>query len=338
MTEKDNPRYARQRILTEIGEKGQIKLNEARALIVGCGALGSVIAEHLARAGLGGLRIVDRDTVEIENLQRQILYDERDIGNPKAISAEEKLSLINSEITIQGVVADLNPKTAPDIFADIDVVVDGTDNMQTRYLINDICVNRKIPWVYGGAVATYGMTMNIIPDETACLMCAFPQIPKAGSLPTCDTVGVLNTVPSIIASIEATEAMKIILGKKYSRDMIVYDVWNHNFQRIKLKRNLDCICCAHHEYEYLDTKTKETTTVLCGRNSVQVTPVIEGTVSLERLADRLKKIGDVKLGSVHLIFRTKDVEITVFSDGRGIVKGTDDQTLAKSIYAKYIGN
>jgi adenylyltransferase/sulfurtransferase len=338
MQQGDDLRYTRQTILNEIGEDGQEKIGRTRALIIGCGALGSVIANHFTRAGVGKLKIVDRDTVELENLQRQILYDENDIGSPKAISARERLNRINSKIEVEAVVADLNPNSADSIFEDVDIVLDGTDNMETRYLINDICVNKKIPWIYGGAVATYGMTMNIVPEETACLTCAFPQMPKAGSLPTCDTVGVLNMVPSIIASIEATEALKIMINKEYSRDLIVYNVWNHDFQRIKIKRNMDCKTCAHHNYEYLNARRKEVTTVLCGRNSVQITAASGGRISLESLAERLKKIGDVKLGSVHLIFRTQDVQITVFSDGRSIVKGTDDETQAKSIYAKYIGN
>lgn len=331
-------RYARQVILEEIGEAGQKKLIETRALIVGCGALGSVIADHLARAGIGNICLVDRDIVELENLQRQVLYDENDIGTPKAIAAAEKLKNINSEIEVKGHVKDFSPASAMKIAKNVHIVLDGTDNMQTRYLINDICIKEDIPWVYGGAVSTYGMTMNIIPKETACLSCAFPYMPKAGSLPTCDTVGVLNTVPSIIASIQTTEAIKIILNKDYSKDLLVYDVWNHDFKSIKIIRNSDCKSCGQDKYEYLDAQKMEATTILCGRNSVQITPASDAEVSLERLAARLEKAGDVKLSPVHLVFRTPDVEITIFSDGRGIVKGTDDKMQARSLYAKYIGN
>jgi adenylyltransferase/sulfurtransferase len=195
-----------------------------------------------------------------------------------------------------------------------------------------------IPWIYGGAVSTYGMSLNIVPKKTACLSCAFPFMPKAGSLPTCDTVGVINTVPSIIASIEVTEAIKIILEKEYSKDLIVYDVWNHDFKLIKIKRNDDCECCQKGNYKFLEAERLELTTVLCGRDSVQVTPNVEGKLSLESLAQRLKKAGEVKQSPVHLIFKAHDIDITIFSDGRAIIKGTEDETLAKSIYAKYIGN
>jgi adenylyltransferase/sulfurtransferase len=330
-------RYARQIILNEIGEDGQKKLNATRALVVGCGALGSAISDHLARAGVGFIRIVDRDIVEIENLQRQILFNEDDIGVPKAQAAYEKLKKINSKIEVEGIVKDLNPISYEQIVKDIDIILDGTDNMQTRYLINDISIKNEIPWVYGGAVSTYGMTMNIAPKKTPCLACAFPYMPKAGSLPTCDTAGVLNTIPSIIASIQATEAIKIILNKKYSKDLLVYDVWNHDFKLIKIKRNQECSSCGQLNFEYLNAEKTEVTSVLCGSNSVQITPASEGEISLERLAERLKKTGEVKLSSVHLVFKTEDVEITVFKDGRGIVKGTDDMLQAKSVYAKYVG-
>ena len=330
-------RYARQTILNEIGEGGQKKLGETRALIVGCGALGSVMADHLARAGVGSIRIVDRDIVEVENLQRQILFNEDDIGAPKAQAVSEKLKKINSDIKVEGIVKDLNPRSIKQIVNDIDIILDGTDNMETRYLINDICIKKEIPWIYGGAVSTYGMTLNIVPKETPCLVCAFPFMPKAGSLPTCDTVGVLNTVPSIIASIQVTEALKIILRKNYSKDLLVYDVWNHDFKLIKIKRNQECNCCGQSNFEYLDSQKTDVTTLLCGSNSVQITPASEGEISLERLAERLRKAGEVKLSSVHLVFKTTDVQITVFKDGRGIVKGTDDMLQAKSVYAKYVG-
>ncbi len=331
-------RYSRQTILKEMGEEGQESLRNSFAIIVGCGALGCVTAELLARAGIGKMRIVDRDIVELENLQRQILFDENDIGTPKAIAAVEKLRRINSELEFEAIVKDLNPTNIEKILETADIVLDGTDNMETRYLINDTCVKKGIPWVYGGAVSTYGMSLNVLPKKTACLVCAFPYMPRAGSLPTCDTVGVLNTVPSIIGSIQATEALKILMKKKFSRDLIIYDVWSHDFQSIKLKRNADCKCCAGHVFEYLSAEKAETVTILCGRNSVQITPATEPEVTLQDLATRLKKVGDVKLSPVHLIFETKDVVLHVFKDGRAIVKGTDNETLAKSIYAKYIGN
>jgi adenylyltransferase/sulfurtransferase len=331
-------RYSRQALLEQIGASGQERLGETKVLVVGCGALGSVISDHLARAGMGMLRIIDRDIVEIENLQRQILYTEEDVGRPKAQAAKERLRVINSEINVEGLVRDFTPKSAEEVLDGVDIVLDGTDNMQTRYLINDICIKNGIPWIYGGAVSTYGMTLNIVPQKTACLSCAFPYIPKAGSLPTCDTVGVINTVPSIIASIEATEAIKIILEKEYSKDLIIYDVWSHDFKRIKIGRSKECECCQNENFKFLAAEKQEVTTVLCGRDSVQVTPNVEGKVSLDHLAQRLRNAGEVKQSPVHIIFRTQDIDITIFSDGRAIVKGTEDETQAKSIYAKYIGN
>jgi adenylyltransferase/sulfurtransferase len=331
-------RYKRQSILDEIGDDGQNTLKKSSALIIGCGALGNVIADHLTRAGIGKIRIVDRDIVELENLQRQILFDETDIGKPKAIAAQEKLKKVNSEIEIEALLKDFNPNNAEKIFGETNIVLDGTDNMETRYLINDICVKKEIPWIYGGAVSTYGMSMNIVPQDTPCLVCAFPKIPKAGSLPTCDTVGVLNTVPSIIASIQVTEALKILLGKVYKRDLIIFDVWTQDFQAIKIRKTSDCNCCSNQNYLYLNSKKVEITTKLCGNNSVQINPGRETVVSFENLAERLKNVGDVKLSPVHMIFETQDAKITLFSDGRAIVKGTDDETKAKSIYAKYIGN
>lgn len=338
MSKEFENRYARQIILENIGKDGQNVLKNSHAAVVGCGALGTVIADHLTRAGIGKIKIIDRGIVELDNLQRQILFDESDIGAPKAAAAQEKLKKINSLVEIEGMVKDLNPTNAENILKNVDIVLDGTDNMETRYLLNDTCLKNEIPWVYGGAVSTYGMSMNIVPNETPCLVCAFPYMPRAGSLPTCDTVGVLNTVPSIIASIQTTEALKILLGKKYSQNLIVYDVWQHDFRSIKLKINENCKSCGEHDFEYLNAKKTENVMTLCGRNSVQITPAQDGEVSLERLAERLKKVGEVKLGSVHLVFESKDVSISVFKDGRAIVKGTDSETEAKSIFAKYIGN
>jgi molybdopterin/thiamine biosynthesis adenylyltransferase len=331
-------RYTRQSILEEIGEEGQKELKKSAITIVGCGGLGCIMAQHLTRAGIGKITIVDRDIVELENLQRQILFDEQDIGAPKATAAVEKLKKINSELEYKAFVNDLNPNNAEKILDNINIVLDGTDNMETRYLINDVCVKKKIPWVYGGVVSTYGMSMNILPEITACLVCAFPQMPKAGSLPTCDTVGILNTVPSIIGSIQVTEAIKILLKKKFSRGLIVYDVWSHDFQCITLRRNNDCTCCKDHNFEYLSEERTESTTILCGSNSIQITPGRETELSLQDLAERLKKVGDVKLSSIYLVFKTKDVIIHVFKDGRAIVKGTENVPMAKSIYAKYVGN
>jgi len=337
MTEKELHRYSRQVILPEIGAQGQKELGEARVLVVGCGALGSMSSEHLARAGVGHITIIDRDIVELENLQRQILFSEADIGKAKAAAAQEHLKAINSDIQVEGLVEDLNPRNAGGVIKDVDVVVDGTDNMETRYLINDVCVKDSIPWVYGGAVSTYGMSMNIIPEKSPCLICAFPHMPKPGSLPTCDTVGVVNTIPSIVASIQATEVIKILLRKECSKYLIILDIWSHDFQRIKIARKPDCPCCVNHDYQHMDAENMDLVTTLCGRDAVQISPVVGGDISLQQLAQRLEKVGTVRLGTSHLLFEGEDVAISIFPDGRAIVKGTDDISTAKSLYAKYIG-
>ena len=337
MLSEDLLRYSRQTILPEIGIEGQKRLGDARCLVVGCGALGSMSSEHLARAGVGHITIIDRDIVELENLQRQILFSEADIGKTKATAAQEHLKAINSKIEVEGLVEDLNPRNAGSIIQGMDVVVDGTDNMETRYLINDVCVKEKIPWVYGGAVSTYGMSMNIIPEDTACLICAFPHIPKPGSLPTCDTVGVVNTIPCIVASIQATEALKILLERDYSGHLLIFDVWSHDFEHIRIARKHDCPCCVKRTFDHLDTEQMDLVTTLCGRNAVQISPVRGDDISLEQLAERLQKVGRVELSPVHLMFEGDGVAISVFSDGRAIVKGTDDISTAKSLYAKYIG-
>lgn len=337
MQPQDKLRYSRQVILPEIGTKGQERLGEASVLVVGCGALGSMSSEHLARAGVGHITVIDRDLVELENLQRQILFSESDIGRTKAGTAQECLKAINSDIEVTGLVEDLNPRNAVRIIQGSDVVVDGTDNMETRYLINDVCVKEKIPWVYGGAVSTYGMSMNIVPDETPCFICAFPHIPNPGSLPTCDTVGVVNTIPSIVASIQTTEALKILLKKSYSKHLIIFDVWNHDFEHVKIAQKKDCPCCVGHNFIHMDTETMDVATTLCGRDAVQISPVRGGSISLPELGQRLEKVGTVTLGSSHLLFKGEDVAITIFSDGRAIIKGTDDISTAKSLYAKYIG-
>lgn len=337
MPSKELTRYSRQVLLPEIGQEGQERLGGLSATVVGCGALGSMSSQHLARAGVGRITIIDRDIVEIENLQRQILFSEEDTGKPKAAAAQAHLAAINSEIRVEGLVEDLNPRNASEMIKGAHVVVDGTDNMETRYLINDVCVKENIPWVYGGAVSTYGMSMNIVPETTACLICAFPHIPKPGSLPTCDTVGVLNTIPGIIASIQATEALKILLERNYSRHLVIFDVWNHDFERIKIARKQNCTCCVEHDFRYMDARNMDLLTTLCGRNAVQFSPAGGTGISLPQLAERLEKVGTVELASSHLLFKCEDVAISVFADGRAIVKGTDDISTAKSLYAKYIG-
>jgi adenylyltransferase/sulfurtransferase len=344
-------RYSRQVILSNIGEEGQKKLLNSKAVIVGCGALGTVAANNLARAGVGHITIIDRDFVELSNLQRQMLFDENDLGEPKALAAAQKLKSINSDIEVEPLVADLNHTNIQEILNDVDVVIDATDNIQTRMLVNDVCVQKRIPWIYTGAIGTSGMIMNLIPDGP-CLRCLYPNIPQAGSLPTCDTLGVLNTVTSIMGSMESTEALKILMGvysKSSEKDndddgkvdiggkLIVYDAWDNSIDHIVVKKVEECICCGEKNFNFMEAEDKEIITSLCGRNAVQITPARAKQISLMDLAKNLEKLGEVKSSDFLLLFKIEDYEISVFRDARAIIKGTNDGNMAKSLYARYIG-
>ncbi|PKL67021.1 MAG: NAD(P)H-binding protein [Methanobacteriales archaeon HGW-Methanobacteriales-1] len=353
-------RYSRQVILSNIGEEGQKKLLNSKVVIVGCGALGTVAANNLARAGVGHITIIDRDFVELSNLQRQMLFEEEDVGEPKALAAAKRLNAINSEIEIEPIVADLNHTNVQEILKDANVVMDATDNIQTRMLVNDVCVQNGIPWIYTGAIGTSGMIMNLLPDGP-CLRCLYPNIPQAGSLPTCDTLGVLNTVTAIMGSMESTETLKIILGAYSSLEdskvdlektddapaenqesyndgkLVVYDAWDNSIDQIIVKRVEDCTCCGEKNFEFLEAEDKEIITSLCGRNAVQITPARAKQISLPDLASNLEKLGEVKASDFLLLFKTEKFEISVFRDARAIIKGTNDGNVAKSLYARYIG-
>lgn len=333
-------RYIRQIIFPPLGEEGQRRLLDSSVAIVGCGALGSHIANTLTRAGVGHIKIVDRDYIELNNLQRQILFDEEDIerGLPKAIAAAEKLRKINSQVEIEPLVADVHPRNVEEIIKGMDLVLDGTDNFETRYLINDACVKHDTPWIYGGAVGSYGMTMNIIPHQTPCLRCLFVQIPPPGSTPTCDTAGILGAVPALIGAIEANEALKLLTGKgRPNQGLIHIDLWENTFEIFQVARQENCPVCGQGRFEFLEAKEVAMVTSLCGRNAVQITPVAEVTISLPSLAKRLQAIGKVTFNEFMLRFQVNDYLITVFLDARAIIRGTSDETVARSLYAKYIG-
>lgn len=336
--EKIMDRYSRQVILKEIGEEGQGLLLNSDVTVVGCGALGTVIANNLTRAGIGKIQLVDRDLVEMNNLQRQMLFDEKDIGRPKAVVCAEKLSQINSEIEIIPTVVDLNFSNIEKIIENCDLVVDGTDNMETRFLINDASVKKGIPWIYGGAIETHGMTMNIIPNETPCFRCIVPQLPKAGTMPTCDTVGVLNMIPVVIGSIESLEAIKILLGKEPNKNLQIYDIWNHKYDTIFIEKNDNCECCGKHNFEFLNAEKKEIIMPICGSDAVQITPIRQGNLNLDDLAHKLQKLGKVEVTDIVVKFKTDKYELMIFSDARVIINGTSDNKIAKSLYAKYIGS
>jgi adenylyltransferase/sulfurtransferase len=273
----------------------------------------------------------------MNNLQRQTLFDEDDIGLPKAGAAVKKLQKVNSKIKLEAVVEDLNNTNIEEIIEGADLLIDGTDNMETRFLINDACTKHKIPWIYGGAIGTHGMSMNIIPDETPCFRCVIQVLPKAGMLPTCDTAGVLNTIPSIIASIESTEALKILLGKTINNKLLTYDVWTHDFQSIKIKKNSECECCVKHNFEFLNAKKKTRITMLCGENAIQITPAKSMILSFEALAQKLQKAGKLEATEIILKFSVDSYQINIFKSGRAIIYGTNNEKTAKSLYAKYVG-
>lgn len=337
-----NERYSRQILFREIGREGQERLLNSRVLLVGCGALGASHAEMLARAGVGKLRIVDRDFVEFTNLQRQTLFKESDAAErlPKAAAAKKRLAEINSEIDVEAIIGDVNNSNIESLINDCDLVIDGTDNFQVRYLLNDACVKNKVTWIYGAAVSSYGTTMTIIPGETPCLRCIFDEMPDAGSSPTCDTAGVIMPIIATVSATQVSEALKILVGDFDSLhgSLMQFDVWANDRQRIKLgEPNSDCKCCGQKIFEYLDAESQEFAAVLCGRNAVQIAPSQTTILNLAHLADKLKKIGEVKLNEYLLLFVVDEKEVTVFGDGRVIVKGTDDPTVARSLYARYVG-
>jgi len=333
-------RYSRQVLVAGIGKSGQEKLLRSKVLVIGCGALGTVIANNLVRAGIGYMRVVDRDYVELDNLQRQMLFDEADVekGMPKAVAAVDKLRKINSSVKIEAEVKDVNQKNIEELIKDVDVVLDATDNIETRLLINDTCFKHNTPWIYGAAISSYGMTMNIIPKVTACFRCIVPSPPAPGLLDTCDTVGVLNAITSLIASLQSNEALKILLGDKDSnQELLVIDLTNNSFDKIVVKKRDDCPLCRDGVLEYLDKKGPSEPIKLCGREMIQITPQRKMEVSLEHLKGKLERIGDASYLGYLLRFRVDQYELIIFPDGRAFVKGVSDKETARSLYAKYIG-
>ncbi len=337
-------RFSRQILFQHIGEKSQKILMDSYTVVVGCGALGTVSSSYLTRAGIGHIRIIDRDFIEESNLQRQILFDENDIaeGLPKAIAAQRKLRQINTDTTIEGIVADVNYANIEELTKDADIIVDGTDNFETRFLINDFCVKNNIPWIYGACIGSRGLTMNIIPSKTPCLRCVFETMPQMGTFPTCDTAGVIGPIAGIIASIQVTEAIKI-LTKDYesaNRTLLDIDVWDTRYKQIDISdlRSLnDCPACKLHTYKFLEAEDGVMATLLCGKNAVQVMCRNISNIDLDQLAKRLASIADISSNEFMLKFKVKDNEFTVFPDGRAIITGTNDLGTAKSLYSKYLG-
>lgn len=333
-------RYSRQTIFSGVGIEGQKKLLNSRVAIIGVGATGTVIANNLCRAGVGFLRLVDRDYVELSNLQRQTLYTEEDAQQrtPKAVASCEHLKKVNSEIELEPVSIDVNSSNIEELISDVNLVLDGSDNLEVRYLINEACVKQNRPWIYAGAIIGTGMTMNILPGETPCLRCLFPQVLPAGTGPTCSTAGVLNGITGIVASIASTEAIKILVGSANVRkSLLAIDIWNNQFDEIKIEKKLDCPVCGRHEYKLLGQLSGSYTTSLCGRDSVQVVPGTIANVDFEQLAQRLKRAGIVRYNKFMLQFSDDKVEFNLFPDGRAIMNKVRDENAAKSAYSEYIG-
>lgn len=346
MTAPELARYARQMIYPAIGESGQRALAASRVLLVGCGALGTHLADTLVRAGVGYLRVVDRDFVELHNLQRQVLFDEDDQarGIPKAIAAAEKLRRINSTVTIEPIVDDANAGNIAALCDGVDLILDGTDNFETRYLLNDAALRAGLPWVYGGVLAAYGMTMTILPGETACLRCLFPDPPPPGEAPTCETAGVLGPAVAMIAAFQAAEALKVLVGARdaVNRDLLAVDVWRLTVDRLPATRQADCPTCGDgvRHYPFLEHAASSRTVTLCGRNAVQVNVNPAPRLTLASLAERLRPVGVVTHNAHLLRFRPTDYaahELVIFPNGRAIIHGTDEPSVARSIYARYVG-
>jgi len=336
----DAERYSRQVLFPGIGEAGQARLRAARVVIVGCGATGSSLAGLLARAGVGTLRIIDRDYVEPSNLQRQSLFDESDAEQslPKAIAAARKIALFNSHIVVEPVVADLVPANVAQLLGAVDLILDGTDNFETRYLINDFAVEQGTPWIYTAAVGAYGLTMNIIPGRTACLSCVFPAAPT-GHIETCDTAGILNSAVNLFASIAATEALKFLVGahSQLRQTLLSYDLWTNDRSEMNVARpRPDCVTCGQRAFPHLAVEGRPQIT-LCGRNSVQIHERSR-PIAFADLTLKLRPHGKVMHNDFVLKFWRDPYELTLFPDGRAIIKGTTDTALARSLYARYIGS
>lgn len=341
---KENSRYERQSILKEIGREGQSRLGSSCVAVIGVGALGSVSANLLARAGIGRIVLIDRDFLEINNLQRQVLYDEKDIVDqlPKAIAARKKLAAANSEIRVDAEVSDVNADSINDLLEDVDLIIDGTDNFETRFLINDFSLQKKIPWIYGGAVSTQGMSYVILPGEGPCLRCLFGEAPKPGAAQTCDQAGILASVAHLIASFQATEAIKLLAGKKevVERRLWKVDLWSREFQSISVEhlKTSPCSGCRDQEFPYLKKELGTRTVTLCGRNAVQIYLDSNANLDFHQLARQLDGKAEIQYNDYLLTARIENGhEITLFRSGRAIVKGTEDAAQAKSVYSKYIG-
>jgi adenylyltransferase/sulfurtransferase len=335
----DRQRYSRQILFPGIGERGQEALLSSHAVIAGCGALGSFQLAALVRAGVGRITVIDRDYVEPSNLHRQWLFDEADAADsvPKAAAAVRHAALLSSSVELRGIVADLTASNVAEFFESADVILDGTDNFDTRYLVNDYAILHGVPWIYGAAVGSYGLAMPVIPDRSACLRCVYPD-PPAGPQPTCETAGVVNVVISAVASFQVADALKILSGQisAVRPSITTVDVWNGGVRQIETPpRDPECPACGRREFPFLDDSRRQPVS-LCGRNAVQVHER-QRSIDLDELGARLRPLGEVRSNEYALRFLTDPYELTVFPDGRAIVKGTSDPAVARTLYARFVG-
>jgi adenylyltransferase/sulfurtransferase len=337
-------RYSRQILFPGIGQEGQERLATGHAVIIGCGALGSMHAEMLARAGLGRLRLVDRDFIEESNLHRQIMFDEEDVLErlPKAVAAAARIKRINSETEVEAIVKDVNYSNVENLINDADVVLDGTDNFEIRFLLNDAAVKLNKPWIYGAAVGSYGVQMTIRPHQTPCLRCLFSELPAPGSAPTCDTAGVILPIIATVAAYQVSEAMKLVTGRieELHGSFMQFDLWENKFTRLRvegLRGQGACRACEQGRYDFLNARAGQLAMTLCGRNAVQITPAQATQIDFAALAEQLRDVGEVSYNRYLLKFKSGEHEMTVFPDARSIIKGTDDPNVARSLYARFVG-
>ncbi len=340
MTRSPDDRYSRQVLFSPFGPEGQARVRASRVLVAGCGGLGAESASLLARAGVGFLRIVDRDVVELSNLQRQALFDEADVreGLPKAVAAARRIARVNAEVTVEPVVADVDPGNVRDFLDGIDLVVDGFDSFEARFLLNDACVEKGTPFVYGACIASTGLAALLVPGVTPCLCCLLGEIPEPGSSATCDTAGILGPAAHLAASMQVGRALRFLATREapVEAELVYADVWEARFTRMAVPRDPACPCCAGRRFVFLSVETPQAA-VLCGRDSVQVRPLVPSRPDFAALAERLRPLGEVVANDYLLRFRANDLELTLFSDGRAVVKGTADPVRARSLVARTFG-
>ena len=337
-----NSRYSRQERFGPIGEEGQTRIGQSRAVVIGCGALGSMIAERLVRAGVGFVRLVDRDWVELSNLQRQTLFDEEDAAEarPKAVAAQQKLAKINSTVEIDASVEDVDYRSIATLAGDCDLILDGTDNFETRFLINDFCVREKKPWIHAGCLCASGQILSIVPGKSACFRCLVPDLPPRDGIETCDSAGVLGSAIGIIASWQAGEALKVLSGNEQAvcPGLIVLDTWNNDCRIVDLRRSENCPCCVHGEYPFLDGEIRTTASVLCGKNAVQLESPQAAGESLDTIARKVAEQGELKQNAYFVKLALPKYHLTIFRGGRTIVEGTTCENEARNIVARLLGS